>query len=100
MKKVLPLVLLFAVLIYILPLAALFFHPGKTKKAAPVQLPHRPPPRRRSRTVRKRHPRRSPAPAPQTTRSLPCSFWTKTPERWRRYPCGTLCAAQWRPKCP
>ena len=33
MKKVLPLVLLFAVLIYILPLAALFFPSGKNEES-------------------------------------------------------------------
>ena len=39
MKKVLPLVLLFAVLIYILPLAALFFPSGKNEESGSGTAP-------------------------------------------------------------
>ena len=39
MKKVLPLVLLFAVLIYILPLAALFFPPGNNEESGSGTAP-------------------------------------------------------------
>ena len=100
MKKVLPLVLLFAVLIYILPLAALFFPSGKNEESgsgtAPAPSASAPPVTDGTQAPS--------APQPGTSAAddaePPCSFWTKTPERWRRYPCGTLCAAQWRPKCP
>ena len=67
MKKALPLVLLFAVLTCILPLAALSsFHPGKTKKAARATAPAHASPPRRCRFMDGQV-KRDPAPQPGTS---------------------------------
>lgn len=101
MKKVLPLVLLFAVLIYILPLAALFFPSGKNEESgsgtAPAPSASAPPVTDGTQAPSAPQPGTSAADDAEPPLLILDENTGEVAEVSRA---GTLCAAQWRPKCP